>query len=58
VSAATDLAMALDRAPFARSLGVEPDLWQERLLCSGSARILLNWHRFRSAKLENSASVH
>jgi hypothetical protein len=39
---ATDLAMALDPATFARSLGVAPDPWQERLLRSPANRALLN----------------
>jgi hypothetical protein len=37
-----DLRLALDRAAFARSLGLEPDPWQERLLRSSSDRVLLN----------------
>ncbi len=40
--AATDLALALDRASFARALGLEPDPWQEKLLRSTSDRVLLN----------------
>lgn len=36
MSAATDLAMALDPAAFARSLGMSPDPWQERLLRAGT----------------------
>ncbi|HEX2108046.1 MAG TPA: terminase family protein [Rubrobacteraceae bacterium] len=56
MGAASDLAMALDRAAFARSLGVEPDPWQERLLCSGSARILLNCSR-QSGKSTMSAMI-
>jgi hypothetical protein len=39
---ALDLRLALDRAAFARSLGLEPDPWQERLLRSTSDRVLLN----------------
>jgi Terminase large subunit, T4likevirus-type, N-terminal len=54
VGAATDLAIALDRAAFSRSLGMEPDPWQERLLRSGSARILLNCSR-QSGKSTMSA---
>jgi hypothetical protein len=42
VGAASDLALALDRAAFARELGLEPDSWQERLLRSSSDRVLLN----------------
>jgi hypothetical protein len=56
VDAATDLAMALDRAAFACSLGVEPDPWQERLLRSGSGRILLNCSR-QSGKSTMSAMI-
>ena len=37
-----DLRLALDRAEFARTLGLEPDPWQERLLRSSSDRVLLN----------------
>jgi len=37
-----DLRLALDRATFARELGLEPDPWQERLLRSTSDRVLLN----------------
>ena len=37
-----DLRLALDRAEFARGLGLEPDPWQERLLRSSSDRVLLN----------------
>jgi Terminase large subunit, T4likevirus-type, N-terminal len=37
-----DLRRALDRVAFARALGLEPDPWQERLLRSGSDRVLLN----------------
>ena len=37
-----DLRLALDRCAFARALGLEPDPWQERLLRSGSDRVLLN----------------
>src|SRR5215216_2078781 len=39
---ALDLRLALDRATFARELGLEPDPWQERLLRSTSDRVLLN----------------
>ncbi len=56
MGAATDLAIALDRSAFARSLGVEPDPWQERLLRSGSARILLNCSR-QSGKSTTSAMI-
>jgi hypothetical protein len=37
-----DLRLVLDRATFARKLGLEPDPWQERLLRSSSDRVLLN----------------
>jgi hypothetical protein len=37
-----DLRLALDRVAFARTLGLEPDPWQERLLRSSSDRMLLN----------------
>ena len=40
-----DLQLALDRSAFARALGLEPDAWQERLLRSGSDRVLLNCSR-------------
>ena len=39
---AGDLRLALDRAAFARALGLEPDGWQEELLRSTSERVLLN----------------
>ncbi len=42
VSLAQDLKLALDRAAFAKRLGLEPDPWQEDLLCSTSDRVLLN----------------
>jgi hypothetical protein len=37
-----DLRLALDRATFARELGLEPDPWQEKLLRSTADRVLLN----------------
>jgi hypothetical protein len=37
-----DLRLALDRAAFARRLGLEPDPWQVKLLRSSSDRVLLN----------------
>jgi hypothetical protein len=37
-----DLRLALDRVEFARSVGIEPDPWQEDLLRSTSDRVLLN----------------
>jgi hypothetical protein len=42
VALAEDLRLALDRAAFARSLGLEPDPWQENLLHTRSDRVLLN----------------
>jgi hypothetical protein len=42
VSLAQDLKLALDRAAFAKKLGLEPDPWQEDLLRSTSDRVLLN----------------
>jgi hypothetical protein len=45
VSLAEDLKLALDRVSFARALGLEPDGWQEELLCSTSDRVLLNCSR-------------
>jgi hypothetical protein len=56
VSLAEDLKLAVNRAAFARSLGMEPDPWQERLLRSGSARILLNCSR-QSGKSTMSAVI-
>src|ERR687893_382421 len=37
-----DLRLALDRATFARELGLEPDPWQEKLLRSTADRVRLN----------------
>src|SRR3712207_4332516 len=45
VSLAEDLRLALDRAAFARELGLDPDPWQEELLRSTSDRVLLNCSR-------------
>jgi hypothetical protein len=42
VALAENLRLALDRAAFARSLGLEPDPWQENLLHTRSDRVLLN----------------
>jgi hypothetical protein len=42
VSLVEDLKLALDRAAFAKRLGLEPDPWQEDLLSSTSNRVLLN----------------
>src|ERR671917_200158 len=42
VALAEDLRLALDRAAFARALGLEPDPWQEDLLRSTADRVLLN----------------
>ncbi len=44
-SPSSDLAMALDAVAFARSLGIMPDAWQERLLRSTAPRVLLNCSR-------------
>ena len=54
--AASDLALALDRAAFARAVGLEPDPWQERLLRSSSDRVLLNCAR-QSGKSLMSAVI-
>jgi phage terminase large subunit len=40
-----DLAVALSPVAFARSLGIEPDVWQKTVLNSTSKRILLNCSR-------------
>lgn len=45
MSAARDLALALDRVAFARAVGMDPDPWQEDLLRSGAPRVLLNCSR-------------
>jgi hypothetical protein len=45
VELADDLKVALDRVEFARSVGVEPDRWQENLLRSSSDRVLMNCSR-------------
>jgi hypothetical protein len=42
---ADDLALALDRVEFARSVGIEPDPWQRDLLQSPADRVLLNCSR-------------
>lgn len=42
MSAARDLALALDRPAFARAVGLNPDPWQEDLLRSEAKRVLLN----------------
>src|SRR5919107_6051143 len=54
VSLASDLRLALDRVGFARTVGVEPDPWQEDLLRSDSYRVLLNCSR-QSGKSTMSA---
>ena len=51
-----DLRLALDRIAFAKSLGVEPDSWQEDLLRSASDRMLLNCCR-QSGKSTMTAIV-
>jgi hypothetical protein len=38
-------AIPSDRATFARTLGLKPDPWQERLLCSEAPRVLMNCAR-------------
>src|ERR687894_254792 len=40
-----DLRLALDRSAFTRTLRLEPDPWQERLLRSSSERVILNCSR-------------
>jgi hypothetical protein len=51
-----DLQLALDRASFARAVGVEPDPWQEKLLRSSADRVLLNCSR-QSGKSTVSAII-
>jgi hypothetical protein len=51
-----DLRLALDRALFARAVGVEPDPWQEKLLRSSADRVLLNCSR-QSGKSTVSALI-
>ncbi len=51
-----DLILAFDRVEFARSLGLTPDPWQERLLRSTSSRVLLNCSR-QSGKSTTSAII-
>jgi hypothetical protein len=53
---AEDLRMAFDRVSFARSVGVEPDVWQGDLLRSTSERILLNCCR-QSGKSTTAAVI-
>src|SRR5918995_996049 len=48
--------MAFDRVAFARSIGVEPDVWQGDLLRSSSERILLNCCR-QSGKSTTAALI-
>jgi phage terminase large subunit-like protein len=55
-SLASDLRLALDRVSFARSVGVEPDPWQEDFLRSSSERTLLNCSR-QSGKSTMSAVI-
>jgi hypothetical protein len=40
-----DLELALDRVAFAEALGLDPDPWQQDLLCSSSDRVILNCSR-------------
>jgi len=56
VKLADDLKLALDRVAFARSLELEPDVWQEKLLRSRSNRVLLNCSR-QSGKSTMSAII-
>lgn len=42
MSAARDLALALNKVAFARAVGLEPDPWQGNLLGSDAHRVLLN----------------
>src|SRR5690242_10866153 len=52
-----DVARALDPVAFARdALGVEPDIWQARLLRSTASRILLNVTR-QGGKSTTSAAL-
>jgi hypothetical protein len=51
-----NLRLALDRAAFARELGLDPDPWQEDLLRSTSDRVLLNCCR-QSGKSTMTAIV-
>jgi hypothetical protein len=51
-----DLELALDRAAFARTLGIEPDPWQERLLRSEADRVLFLCSR-QSGKSTMSALI-
>jgi hypothetical protein len=51
-----DLALALDRVSFAKSLDIIPDPWQEDLLRSNSDRTLLNCSR-QSGKSTMSAVI-
>lgn len=53
---ASDLAHALDPAQFAAAAGLEPDLWQARVLRSASPRLLLNCSR-QSGKSTVSAAL-
>src|SRR5215208_4533542 len=45
VAVRDDFRLALDRAAFAESLGIEPDAWQRRLLGSTADKVLLNCSR-------------
>src|SRR5215213_6131479 len=55
-SLAEDFKLALDRAAFAKRLGLEPDPWQQDLLRSTSDRVLLNCCR-QSGKSTMTAIV-
>lgn len=56
MTAAADLAFALDRVAFARAMGMKPDRWQEDLLRSDAPRVLLNCSR-QSGKSTVSATL-
>ena len=56
VSLTEDLKLALDRASFAQTAGLDPDPWQRALLESSSDRILLNCCR-QSGKSTMTAIV-
>lgn len=51
-----DLKLALDPVAFARAAGLDPDRWQEEVLCSQSKRLLLNCSR-QSGKTTTVAAL-
>lgn len=53
---ANDIRLALDRPYFMRTLGYEPDKWQEQFLASEAKRVLLNCSR-QSGKSTVTASL-